>query len=297
MVSTRNNSNISLKKTYNKKKSFTQKHPYNINGNIFKDKMNNLFINGIKNVFINPLKRILVLDGKNNRTSKALIKSGICKKENIESVEFDKQTYNDHLKFGIKSNFNNLEDFVNIKNKIPYQAFCCDSIGNVQTCGNIILDAIRNNILSDNSFFLVTFSKRGKLFGEIFLEELYKWYRKLENLLESKNLYLLEIPNIEKTIFEYAGREQSAMFSEIFLIGSDISKKRIIPYPKNFDIPEKILAHKGTVNKKNKLRFLTKWENDNELTLEPWINLKNCEVFHHYLKMNNLKKLIPDLYK
>jgi len=272
--------------------------PYNKNDNFFKDKMNNLVVEALNSLDINPIDKCLILDGINNRTARTLIKNSFFEKKNIESVECDKDTYLKHIEFGISSNFVDLKDYVKDKKDIPYKFFCCDGLASIHSTGIIILESIENNIISDGSIFLVTFSKRSKTYGDIFYEELHKWYKKLETLLESKNLYLMNFPNLDKTNLEYAGKHQSAMYSELFLIGTDKNKKRQINYESSTYEPEKIISHKGSYFKLKKMKFIVKWKGFDETTEEPWINIKNCDVFHKYaISINMKKKLIPNIYK
>jgi len=284
------------------KEGKTTNHPYNkIKNNKYKDDMNQLLIDACKNVIElfdkNKSIKALILDGKGCRTTNALLNNNICKKKNIESVEFDKDTYNLHLKEGIKSNFMSLDTYLKSYNNDPFDIFCCDSLGTIQTSGKFIFEAIKNNYITSGSLFLVTFSKRGTLYGENFEEELFKFYRKLEKLLETYGLYLMNIPNLDQTFIEYAGKNQSAMYSEIFLIGTTKSQKRLINYPNDEYFPERIIKHTGSMYKKNKLKFFIKWQNYEQIYTETWFNLKNCEVFHEYLRKNKMNKLIPDLYK
>jgi hypothetical protein len=295
MVSTRSGNKKNLVKT---KENRTSKHPYNtIKDNKFKDKMNELIAYGVSACLDSKPTKILVLDGDQMRTTKTLINKFKCKKEIFTSIEFNEKTHNIHKKFGINSIFTNLENFIKQYEGTPFDLFCCDSLGNIQTSGNYILNSVNKGIISNGTLVLITFSKRGNLYGENFTEERFKFYRKLELSLEPKNLYLMSIPNLENPFIEYAARNQSAMYSEIFYIGTDKANKRVINYPILKDIPKKIISHKGTMSKRNKLKFLTKWEGSTIITEEPWFNLKNCGVFHNYLRLNKMHKLIPDLYK
>ena len=71
---------------------------------------------------------------------------------------------------------------------------------------------------------------------------------------------------------------------------------------------EKILTDTGAKNKKGdgfskkRILFKVKWEDSEEITEEPWANLKNNEVLHDYLREKaklNIKYLylIPDVFK
>jgi transposase InsO family protein len=58
---------------------------------------------------------------------------------------------------------------------------------------------------------------------------------------------------------------------------------------------ESILHHQGDVKRKSTLQFLVHWSgySHNEDSWEPWSELRNNSVLHHYLRTKNLHSLIP----
>jgi N-methylhydantoinase B/oxoprolinase/acetone carboxylase alpha subunit len=58
-------------------------------------------------------------------------------------------------------------------------------------------------------------------------------------------------------------------------------KNKIKKSHNNEYIVEEIISHRG---KNNNIEFLVKWQDYSELTYEPIKNLKNCYVFHNYIK-------------
>lgn len=62
---------------------------------------------------------------------------------------------------------------------------------------------------------------------------------------------------------------------------------------------EKIVTHKGSKKNKTSMIFVVKWLDfdESQNTEEPWENLKDCSVFHRYLKENKMENLIPRRYK
>ena len=63
---------------------------------------------------------------------------------------------------------------------------------------------------------------------------------------------------------------------------------------------ERVLAHKGQFNKKDKLLFKVKWmgyDDEKDNTWEPWKNLRANIRLHEYLRNNKLTTHIPKEYK
>ena len=63
---------------------------------------------------------------------------------------------------------------------------------------------------------------------------------------------------------------------------------------------ERVLAHKGQFNKKDKLLFKVKWigyDDEKDNTWEPWKNLRANVRLHEYLRNNKLTTHIPKEYK
>ena len=59
---------------------------------------------------------------------------------------------------------------------------------------------------------------------------------------------------------------------------------------------EKILDHSGTWSRLGAMRFRIKWVGYEDLTSEPFNELKHNEVFHKYLREQGKVKLIPKRY-
>ena len=62
---------------------------------------------------------------------------------------------------------------------------------------------------------------------------------------------------------------------------------------------EKILNHRGTIQKRKDLKFLVRWVgySDSDDTWEPYSALRNSIPLHSYLREKNLEQLIPPRYR
>ena len=60
---------------------------------------------------------------------------------------------------------------------------------------------------------------------------------------------------------------------------------------------DKIISFKGSIKRKRSLRFLVKWAGHEELTEEPWENVRECEPLHQFLKDNKLAQHIPGKFR
>ena len=58
---------------------------------------------------------------------------------------------------------------------------------------------------------------------------------------------------------------------------------------------ERIIEHRGDVNRLRTLEFLVKWEGYDESwnSWEPWKNLRLTEALHRYLIENGLRRILP----
>jgi hypothetical protein len=60
---------------------------------------------------------------------------------------------------------------------------------------------------------------------------------------------------------------------------------------------EKVNAHRGDTSRVSTLQFQVKWLGDDQLTWEPWKNVRTNQALHAYLKKVKLSKLIPKQYR
>lgn len=60
---------------------------------------------------------------------------------------------------------------------------------------------------------------------------------------------------------------------------------------------EEVLSHVGDFSQKKTLYFKVKWTGYEEITSEPWSNLRDNQMLHTYLKQKGLNKHIPTKYK
>ena len=62
---------------------------------------------------------------------------------------------------------------------------------------------------------------------------------------------------------------------------------------------DKILHHTGDVTKLSTLKFKIKWlgYDDTCNTWEPWANLREMEILHKYLIVNNMRHIIPTQFR
>ena len=58
---------------------------------------------------------------------------------------------------------------------------------------------------------------------------------------------------------------------------------------------ESIIRHKGNSRRKSEMKFFIKWLNydDTHNSWEPWESRRLTDALHDYLRLHNLKKLIP----
>jgi len=146
--------------------------PYDNKNNEYKQEFNNK-INSVLSAHKTELDRMVIIDSIKMSTSTSIINAGISK-NNIETVECDKETSRVHNEFGLKSYHCLLEDFVKIPTNSPCKLFCADATGSVWTVGNPILTALQNGYFAKGTILVITMSKRiGK--GKIFIEEYSKW--------------------------------------------------------------------------------------------------------------------------
>ena len=61
---------------------------------------------------------------------------------------------------------------------------------------------------------------------------------------------------------------------------------------------ERIVQHKGSVQRKSELQFLVKWlgYNDSFNTWEPFSSVRDNAIFHEYCKKHKMEKLIPEKF-
>ena len=62
----------------------------------------------------------------------------------------------------------------------------------------------------------------------------------------------------------------------------------------NSYIVEKIVAYKGPTSRKSNMKFQIKWLGFDELTWEPWANVRTNEQLHEFLRKRGMEKLIPN---
>lgn len=233
--------------------------PYDNKNNKYKNRMNKLLIDSIKardanNHWWKDTSKFLILDGTDMRTSKTLIKNKCLKKAQILCIEKNKEVCEKHNKVHkIKSLNMDLDDFIasnETKNK-KYQCMIYDTTGTIDTCGNLILNSIENNMMKNGTIFLVTFSKRSYINGDNFNEQLLKWKKKLVSTLSTKKLFLTNVPGITNPVLPYAGKIQSAMYSEFFMVTTNSMEEiNIIPNENNLYEVSKIINHFGDISKK-----------------------------------------------
>jgi hypothetical protein len=61
---------------------------------------------------------------------------------------------------------------------------------------------------------------------------------------------------------------------------------------------ERVIAHRGNVQRKSSLEFKVKWQGYEDPTWEPWKNLRNTDQLHQYLKSKKqLKAIIPKHFR
>jgi hypothetical protein len=80
-----------------------------------------------------------------------------------------------------------------------------------------------------------------------------------------------------------------------FIIEGDTDPEAVALENKNYYMVKSISGHKGPMNK-SKIKFKVLWSND-EITWEPYKNLKNNSIFHLYLKSCKLNHLLPEQFK
>ena len=73
---------------------------------------------------------------------------------------------------------------------------------------------------------------------------------------------------------------------------TDPAKEALKDYP-NFYVIERIISHQGRMDQKGSLRFQVKWQDSEDLTMEPWANIKFSAPLHEYLRANGLERFIP----
>ena len=56
---------------------------------------------------------------------------------------------------------------------------------------------------------------------------------------------------------------------------------------------EAILGHQGSPANRSRMTFQVKWKGYDELSWEPWANVRDNVILHNYLKTHKLHKLIP----
>lgn len=159
------------------------------------------------------LTRCIVLDGCDNRTSKALINAGIAK-HCIESIECESVVQDAHRRFGIKCHPCLFEEFVTIPTQTPVLAFIADACRSVKNVANPVLSAIKNGYFTKGSILAVTMSRRvGK--GKTFNEEYDLWLHALRHTAIQHGL------TVEDTKYGWSygapRRQQGLMHSDFFI--------------------------------------------------------------------------------
>ena len=62
-------------------------------------------------------------------------------------------------------------------------------------------------------------------------------------------------------------------------------------------IVEEIRGHHGRLQRKREVTFDVKWEGSDEITIEPWENVRDNEILHDYLISQGKSSLIPKQYR
>ncbi len=212
---------------------------YDLPVNLQKDKFNDKFcefINDVKNKIVQKKPsiksvantantvntvntvntfNICILDGMTMRSSKALIKNGIDK-ENIISIEKDKETRKIHSEFGINVAGKCLNDFIiynrSDKSGSKYGAYYFDLCNQIHTVSDEILNVLQNATNLYNGVVVgVTFCKRSVIKGAIFDTEYKKFEDKLINVMLNKKY---QLKNFHKE--SYSGNGESAKGARMF---------------------------------------------------------------------------------
>ena len=76
-----------------------------------------------------------------------------------------------------------------------------------------------------------------------------------------------------------------------------INPNEIATKDKELYLVEAIHEHKGTPAKRTLMTFFVKWQGYDELSWEPWENLKNNAILHNYLRIHKLERLIPKQFR
>ena len=154
-------------------------NPYENDKNNNKDYCNQKFCNQLKNVLEmnnnvtemnNNVKKpnLIILDGKNMRTTNFLVKYNNINKNNIISIERDKEISDIHKKNGIKSVCSDIKNYEGKDTDKPIIALYFDTCGTTYLQGNEIIQFLKNNLILNKYIkltpfiiFSYTFSKRG----------------------------------------------------------------------------------------------------------------------------------------
>ena len=84
------------------------------------------------------------------------------------------------------------------------------------------------------------------------------------------------------------------LFNPLRTNPTDVSRKDYLEF-----FIETILQHTGDIKRLSTLQFKVKWLGYDETynSWEPWANLREMEILHQYLIVNNMKQIIPNKFK
>ena len=76
-----------------------------------------------------------------------------------------------------------------------------------------------------------------------------------------------------------------------------INPQEIALRDKELYLVEAIINHKGSPANRSNMTFQVKWKGYDEITWEPWVNVKDNAILHNYLRENKLAKLLPKKFR
>ena len=122
-------------------------------------------------------KSALIMDGEHMRSTRYCESIGI-KKDNITSIEKNRNLHNKHLKNGIHSYLGDVWKIISQPNiDAPYDALNLDAVSSCNTVSKNIENVFKNNYLSNKSTLALTVTKRSKIKGS----NCYEDYDKLKD--------------------------------------------------------------------------------------------------------------------
>ena len=139
-----------------------------------------------------------------------------------------------------------------------------------------------SNILFN--FFMITSIINSLIYYFALFNEslnIYKLKKKDEIYEEKKEKIFYSYPSNDSDFFLADLDDVCDNHNDTYVSKKYNSKNKSVSIRNDVYIVEEIISHRG---KNNNIEFLVKWKDYSELTYEPIKNLKNCYVFHNYIK-------------